>query len=912
LGRAVCYRMCLEVVRIYQQQHTSCTRSSRQAQGNVEEVFARAQRAEAEGAALVDVVPFLRLLSGSLEMEAFSRIDVLLCRHELWQSIVPDDDKTCENSVLAFTLLMSEGALINAKLYSKRDIYPRKALRVDIDGELESVVVADPQCVHTKWSWHHTQTYLGADVGADKRLDGRMMRLQIGIESESSIEVLESLHASIRRRIKSRGVQTHGVNFDDLNADWVIGLMRRRDSRLAMSVAEVVGTLEAAVADDSDPEEEAEEEAAKSGRGGGGLWRAFVRHDTLGTKGKPDLAEIASRYKDISDELRAELAPLALAATSVARRADCNTLPAGWCAFGPTTRLAEQTRERQRRDAAAVVIRDAMGLQLALQDCHGENRDAAHAVAMRVALAMPREGSDAFSNALQEGRVHLRIHRKVANEERQRGELAVRNWVANDGQRLLSTLLGELPLLRGMASTSLMPVPGRGELAIFEFRPSVKSMRDAIGRVVELGPQLNLASALHASFQRRSAPILHDDCDPIPKPSGLPKRPCASLGFCVCSGAGDALWKFHNAFLRSLKSSFPPSQTALRALLAQRRVICRFVGCKRAPDDPWAIADMRRRGEDMGSFDAEVFYAVSHMSWSPYSPSFFSMVRSADPSHSAEAPAIALQSIGGRFYQEIRGLQLLRRDAQWSVQFYELRVGGQPLVTFQPGDQIAIPIRNTAMISFWPPQRGRRGRRHVEGEAAAIEDDDDADEAEPDGPAPVEDELAIMDAESSESGPEDEEPPGAPPPPPPAPPPPVAEPRAFHGRVAALTSVRFGANNCSISFYASDNRFEAVCRNVNHLPMGKCRLTRTLPLHDDGVSAKGRMLGLMMAWLILGDCDDVGNKADHTNPFLIIGIGYEDRVHARDFLKTLAGAEDLLACERPLRDGESEEPVDQP
>ncbi len=47
---------------------------------------------------------------------------------------------------------------------------------------------------------------------------------------------------------------------------------------------------------------------------------------------------------------------------------------------------------------------------------------------MRVALAMPREGSDAFSNALQEGRVQLRIHRKVATEERQRGVLAVRAW----------------------------------------------------------------------------------------------------------------------------------------------------------------------------------------------------------------------------------------------------------------------------------------------------------------------------------------------------------------------------------------------------------------------------------------------------------------------------------------------------
>jgi hypothetical protein len=298
----------------------------------------------------------------------------------------------------------------------------------------------------------------------------------------------------------------------------------------------------------------------------------------------------------------------------------------------------------------------------------------------------------------------------------------------------------------------------------------------------------------------------------------------------------------------------------------------------------------------MDTFDGVLWFSISHMSWNPYTPSFFSLQLSSDPCHAADGNDIALQSQGGRFLREFQALALLRRDAEWSVQFYRLKAGARPILNFVPGNQIVCPLTDVP-VGFWPLRSGgaRAGRRE------AVED-----EGVEDGPAPpAEDPFAILDGDHIE--PESDAEPGPPPPPPP-PPPHGGAPRVFAGRMAATASVTFGVEGHTISFYASDGRFEAVCRNVHHLPTNRCRMTRSLPAVDDGVTTRGRVLGLLAAWLLL-DHVDLASREDHCNPFIAFTITHAERADARDFLKTQDGAEMLFASERLRRPGEPEEPL---
>ena len=141
----------------------------------------------------------------------------------------------------------------------------------------------------------------------------------------------------------------------------------------------------------------------------------------------------------------------------------------------------------------------------------------------------------------------------------------------------------------------------------------------------------------------------------------------------------------------------------------------------------------------------------------------------------------------------------------------------------------------------------------------------------------------------------------APPLPPPATPPASRAGSARGDRREAEVVVHFPMLG-KISFYRGSGNFECVCLRENH--NGGCRLTRTSkPSCRAGREGQGRPLGLMAAWLL---CDlEIGSRAEHTNPFLVLGvISKEKRVEGRRRLRALPSGAALEACERPLRDDE--------
>lgn len=122
--------------------------------------------------------------------------------------------------------------------------------------------------------------------------------------------------------------------------------------------------------------------------------------------------------------------------------------------------------------------------------------------------------------------------------------------------------------------------------------------------------------------------------------------------------------------------------------------------------------------------------------------------------------------------------------------------------------------------------------------------------------------------------------------------------------------VRVFFPNGKVTFYRSDGRFEAVCRQHQQTSKAICRLTRT-SAENARKAAQGRPLGLLVAWLELARHHGCGRE--HKDPvFVNAGITLAQRQAARRSLEATDGGVALLACERPQREGEPAEPVGVP
>ena len=111
----------------------------------------------------------------------------------------------------------------------------------------------------------------------------------------------------------------------------------------------------------------------------------------------------------------------------------------------------------------------------------------------------------------------------------------------------------------------------------------------------------------------------------------------------------------------------------------------------------------------------------------------------------------------------------------------------------------------------------------------------------------------------------------------------------------------------NISYYSHDQRFQANCRVHGN----GCNLTRT---SRPGVGRRangpqGRPLGLMFAWL--SQCNAPRNigAEEHARADNKRSIPRNLRIEGRDLCLLCEYGAALLRCERPVRDGEPDEPL---
>ena len=159
--------------------------------------------------------------------------------------------------------------------------------RNDVHPQSEIEVFRD--CQHTKWSKEHAAKHVEVDdTAVVAKTVGQAKRIHIARET-LSIDELESMHSSVRRRLVDRGVHTWPVTFDDLAVNWACDRARCRDKLHAWrkksfpdgSQIDGEQPLPVESLEDGSGDSDGHEGHANT-RGGGGTWRAFVREATRG------------------------------------------------------------------------------------------------------------------------------------------------------------------------------------------------------------------------------------------------------------------------------------------------------------------------------------------------------------------------------------------------------------------------------------------------------------------------------------------------------------------------------------------------------------------------------------------------------------------------------------------------------
>jgi hypothetical protein len=141
-------------------------------------------------------------------------------------------------------------------------------------------------------------------------------------------------------------------------------------------------------------------------------------------------------------------------------------------------------------------------------------------------------------------------------------------------------------------------------------------------------------------------------------------------------------------------------------------------------------------------------------------------------------------------------------------------------------------------------------------------------------------------------------------------------PPAPHMEEASQASSTRGVATCTvryppygtISFYLKGFRFQATCSEgyADHV---RCILTR-YSTPSATMHAKGRRLGMMMAWL--RHSHETTSRHEHISVYYVHTLTFERRNEGRAFLQTLANGPEMCTYERTRRAGEGDEPEGMP
>lgn len=852
---------------------------------------------------------------GELEDKLAERVEAAQSDSLLWQAVHPQA-RTGATNELGFRMLHMARAVVHHHLTEQHLAFPYKLFRTLVRPDLAEEIAATRPCLLDRFSsWFlaaHQEGGLHSEVA-------RAQLLLIAELAKLDTADVEVSNGRIRRHLLASSHSTHTQDIVSASSDWVTNEFKRRDEAARRLRGQArFGVPSAPSRPKGDRKEKTVARKRKSSFGGG--LRAYIR---LHHHEERSFAVLARRYRELGpierekvQRLGREMTALGQAAPSVGR-------------MGPRRRAARAVAKRKREvalDSRLAAIKDDEGID-DLQLSRSER------------VSQPESS---LRSAIQAARQESHVESQVKGLQSRELAAALDGFVKERTPDALNDL-GEILKFAKVADPGAFAVPAQQQSLEFAF-PSLKEATKLLATSWAHPRRFqHFLEAIDNDWERKHASI-----GPPTSPAFQGLTPamggaCWKAGVCICSPEGRDLQAVRRMWWAKMYTGRFKFGTEARALLAQGSLVCRLDG-----------ESLHEEGIDpQGSSD---FY---HLAFALLSPLRATFVKLQCIEEDLGTGRVLLKTTTTTLGEHSM-FATLNRELQWEGAWFQIEASSRPMLHLQPDRVWAIPLKGGEPTRFWPPPPRQRmpaswltrpsgeapSTSADQGDAAQPDPADDHDddimgslgsksddgsvwdrleelvadafpmagaskEAEVptpggEGAAPMlveefGDMLYTPTSPATDSEPEipevgeldlgDEEQIAMP-----------AEHEPAAGRRRPADSQLAVGPHGMIHYYKITNRFVAHCTLASH--GSQCFKTRTSLASERGghFQAQGRPLGHLAAWLL--EQERFPTKAAHfaSKP------SQASRAAGRLVLETIPNSAELLAGERPVREGEANEP----
>eukprot|EP00971_Amphidinium_carterae_P108631 2150823-Amphidinium_carterae.1 len=500
LQDVICMRLCLQPLctMMTAQFEVSCEHWELKQRSGVARIL-MGETAE-EVAGLVPRDFQVTIAANNLHSDMHKQQMNLLLQPALWKC-VPSTALTSQYRALAFMSLSRQGCVVHQLVTMVNTAFPTRLFTLMHHPEHLEQMQTLPRCVLGEFS--ALELELLSSCGPEDRLQ----RLQAyAAQWCTNISTIEARHASIRRGLHVKSVQTSALQFPFASADFVAQCIRRGEGsklssrrcipkKLVKSRPKVLITV-----------------VKKGDKRSGGTWHAFTSLAVSGSRKSPNFRHVADMYRN-RDKLNDEkLKRLGDAARQVGTGK--NTRKYGVSNFGPKARIVKRVRDMEKRDrlyehmeALALPFDERIAAMSVLSDFEaGHLKDF-------VLLCKRHMWLDAAQHAAAEMEMVSVL---------QRFEHTIGHDHKEQIKKLLPACASELD---GWTAMPLL-----GGMCLQQDLAKHKGLARALDWAASTG-RTNVLHSLQAEWQELHAPVMHEQCRPIDVAGGSMSR-CQEYGFC--------------------------------------------------------------------------------------------------------------------------------------------------------------------------------------------------------------------------------------------------------------------------------------------------------------------------------------------------------------------------------------------
>ena len=541
--------------------------------------------------------PVLEYARGGLTTKFHKEVSMLLGEAALWQPIVPELDRTLAKRGLAFRMLSAAGCWIEEGIAHRSRRFPFQLfLLLDSEAHADRIL-EQPACLLDPWSRDFVEPHR-SEVDGLRGPVPRAKALLVASLAKVDIAEIESWHAAVRRRLVSKGVQTHPLTLAALSSERVCDRVRHDGQLWGHTSKTKLRSRPAAQQPDSQGSCDAKERHCY-----GGAWRAFIRESSLGTKGRANMKELSKAYRELPSEELDRLKGMGDAARE-SRQAGAQ----GSSSFGLTTR--EVQRQQQQLQKQTAVARFSAS-EARHADTIGEKCD----VAINKALATPARRT--VAGIVADARAIVAHAGQASRQSEAEEQQHFAEWLATSGLAEVRKLAELHPDISRLAF-ALEGEPSALCNAVRMVHPT-GSTASLFNAATVSSKRCNVAQGLNLDWDAKHRCIFHKECPPIPQEKQqFAKVPaCWELGFCACGPVGALLGLMRRKFHVQMKAAFK-LKSLERELLSSKFIVAKLHLTKAEVNDPWALASAHSQGLGSTGIDKAVFWHIGAHTFTPF------------------------------------------------------------------------------------------------------------------------------------------------------------------------------------------------------------------------------------------------------------------------------------------------------